>query len=599
MFLLPGHGTTAVSAKKVKNGYSGRIASDFGACGFMDEAEMPAAPELGSFGYFFGKASNAPREDGVAGTLDELADAMVREPADLDENSEIPPVFTYFGQFIDHDLTANTDREGSVFVIDEPEVTPLARDFVSDNLKNLRASALNLDSVHGGGPLLGPFAQKLAQALRFPDDMAKLWVGQVTATGFDDIRPPHDPARDLLRLHDLLRRGVVTEAELNGLGPDVRKPFFNPATDEVNLQRAILGDGRNDENLAVAQFHLIWVRLHNVIVQHVRDNRVEFPNAPTDHDGLFDWARLRTSWVYQWLVIHSYLATICNDATLREVVAQKAPVYTAFLADHPAPARAELLPMPLEFSAAAFRFGHSMVRDSYDWNRQFGRTDTGAPLLPAAPFELLFQFTGNGDKPMDVPVIGSTISLPDHWPIEWDRFVFAPTEEMPDRAARKIDTNLAIPLGNMVNEEAGGHGVLRHLARRNLRRGHRLNLPSAQGCLAELARVHGVTLPQLSRTQLVSGPTGEAVENGNFVDATPLWFYVLKEAEILGHGECLGPLGSRIVAETIVGLIANDPDSYWNAADGGASWTPGSEFQPGGTDITDMPSLMRAAGVMD
>ena len=115
--------------------------------------------------------------------------------------------------------------------------------------------------------------------------------------------------------------------------------------------------------------------------------------------------------------------------------------------------------------------------------------------------------------------------------------------------------------------------MFRRLARRNLRRGYRLNLPTAQGCIEAINQAGYRPFPVLTPDRLLSGSETRraAVKAGDFDKATPLWFYLLKEAEEAG-GEHLGPLGSHLVAETLVGLVVNDPDSYWNAP--GGRWSP-------------------------
>ncbi len=596
MFFLPGHGKSAKLSTEEKAGKDAVGFSAASACGLTTERLTIDHRDLGNFAYFFETATGNIDAPQTTGHLDALADAMVAEPADPHENSLIPPVFTYFGQFIDHDITANTDREDGLSVIDTEKVVPLERGTVRDNLKNLRSGALNLDSVHGGGPVVGGFASKLIDALRFHGDRAKLWAGTVTDAGFGDIRPPDDPARDVLRLRDLLRKGLVTEEELRALPKPLRDVFVNE-DGSIRVQRAVLGDMRNDENLAVSQFHLAWVRLHNEIVQRSYTHGDNHPDAPgAGSDALFDWGRRRTIWVYQWLVLNRYLEAVCDPETLNDVRKNGTRVYDRFFANN-LPARPDLMPLPLEFSVAAFRFGHSMARDAYDWNELFGRP-FGAPLTDHATFRQLFEFTGGATPPMPLPGGGGAESLPSHWPIDWSRFVFPVTEETPDRSARRIDTRLALPLRNLINEPEGAHAVLKHLARRNLRRGHRLNVPTAQGCIAALRDGYGIDTPQLSPDQIASGATAEAVLAGGFEAHTPLWFYVLKEAETLSGGQSLGPLGSRIVADTIVGLVRHDPDSFWNAAPGGQSWSPADSILPNGVAITGLPDLMRAAGTL-
>ncbi|GFE63668.1 peroxidase family protein [Litoreibacter roseus] len=590
MLLLPGHGTTAVPDGDAHTYPAGKGMSVSYACGYSCPEDYPTEPEFGRFAYFFPDGDGIPVSADTTRHLDDLADAMVQAPQDEIENSSIPPVFTYFGQFIDHDITANTDRETGFSIIDTQVVTPVARGEVSKKLQNLRAGTLNLDSVHGGGPVQGPLAKKLDEALRFPADRSKLWAGKVSPGPIGTVPFPADPddeARDLLRVSRLIEGNgsPLSEADLRALPDDLRKMFIKE-DDSLNLQRAIIGDMRNDENLAVAQFHLAVIRLHNRIIDHAH----EHPDAPNgDADALFNWGRKMTSWHYQWLVANAYLPAICDADTLVDVMEAGPRVYNDFL-DKNRPSDPSLLPLPLEFSVAGFRFGHTMVRDAYDWNRFFGRPH-GDPVLDQADFPLLFQFTGNGG-------MRGAPSLPDHWPIEWDRFVHPPTADAPDRSARRIDTNIAIPLGAMVNENPGINGRMAHLASRNLRRGLRLNLPSAQACLQKLRDTYSISLPELSEAQLTSGTTGDAIRTGNFVEHTPLWFYILKEAEELGKNGQLGPLGSRIVADTLMGLIANDPQSYWNATARPGDWHPNDGVKPDGVVIDSVAKMMEATRLL-
>jgi hypothetical protein len=241
---------------------------------------------------------------------------------------------------------------------------------------------------------------------------------------------------------------------------------------------------------------------------------------------------------------------------------------------------------------AAFRFGHSMVRSGYDHNRFFGEPVAGTPgLIPNAPLDLLFGFTGDGRMLRD-PQLGQ---LPRNWVIEWERWLNIDPSH-PGRSTRKIDTNLAPPLLDLVNQPVDTGNIFKNLARRNLRRGYCLNLPTAQSCIAAIAGAGYTAFPQLTPEQLRSGSPQrqQAVAAGGFDTATPLWFYILKEAEVLTDGEHLGPLGSILVADTLVGLVVNDPDSYWNRP--GGAWSPDkfSQSKP----IASFEDMARFCGML-
>ncbi|WP_299706990.1 heme peroxidase family protein [uncultured Tateyamaria sp.] len=580
MLFVKGHGVQPVIPADRSAYGEGKAMSAASACGICRDESCEIGEQLGRFSYSFPQADGLPDDPALTDALDALASEMVdNQPPDA-ANSTIPPGFTYMGQFIDHDITANTDRETGLLLIDTKVVTPLDREAVQNGLGNLRFGSLNLDSLYGGGPVQGAFAKVLTKALRWPQDRAKLEAGTDSDSPFQAIPLPQDRARDLLRLGWALKSGQITAADLDQVPDELREAFFNP-DGTPRLQRALIGDLRNDENLAVSQFHLAMVRLHNTIVDAAP---LSLPHQ--DRDAVHDWARATTQWTYQWLIVNAYLPAICDPAILQEVKDRGAPLYSKFF-ERNRPHTSDTMPIPLEFSAAAFRFGHTMVRAEYDWSRNFGRG--ASALLPRATFRQLFEFTSAGM---------SERRLPEHWPIEWERFVFASSPDRPDRAARKIDTMLAPPLTSMDNEPAGSFGVMKNLTKRNLRRGYRLNLPTAQGCLAALATDHGISLPALTPDQIASGHTGASVQAGGFEHQTPLWFYLLKEAELLGHGECLGPLGSFLVADTLIGLLRLDPNSYINAAPGKDGWLPEHAVKPGGEIIRDMPTLMRAVGLL-
>ena len=225
--------------------------------------------------------------------------------------------------------------------------------------------------------------------------------------------------------------------------------------------------------------------------------------------------------------------------------------------------------MPVEFAAAAYRLGHSMVRESYSHNRVF-REGGVAP----ATFDLLFHFTGKsggivGDLAAGpesgqgtVEGKGPLRDLPSNWVIDCRRFYDlgtpSGTPNFTLNAARRIDPFLAPSLHTL----PGGGGVL---PLRNLKRGVMLGLPSGQ----DVARVMGVEM--LTPSQLSAGPDGAVARAQGLVEATPLWYYILKEAEQMQQGLRLGPVGSTIVAETFLGMVHGDHDSFmWKRT----NWMP-------------------------
>jgi hypothetical protein len=538
-----------------------------------------------------------PMSEETVKALDALGDAMINQAQDTNPDSTIAPIYTYWSQFIDHELTARTDRneEVSDITVDVPNLKPADRHKVEQDLLNRRTPALELDCVYGDGPP-GPCGDKarraagrnveLARKLR---DGAKMRVGTAEVTNRDTgepagpVPPPaNDLNRDLPRLGPLLTLGVVKEEDFP---KDLRES-------DTFRQRAFIGDPRNDENLIVAQFHVALLRFHNAVVDWLLFKELCYERR--SQDELFEDARKIVRWTFQWLVVNDFLQTLLRQDVVEKVLKDRAKLYQEQFSKVKEPF------MPIEFSVAGYRFGHSMIRDRYDYNRNFGRKPDGTDgfVLPNATLELLFTFTGKSPTPFR-----GNDTLPHNWFIEWDRF----DGSSPGRArvARKIDTQLAPTLGNLPNE-ANDEGLslpikelLKHLARRNLRRGYQLSLPTGQ------AVARALEVEPLSRDELSQGNSDaitQALEQGGFFERTPLWFYVLKEAEVRKEGQRLGEVGSRLVAETLIGVLLTDPESYLVKD---ASWDPskntpgaGGPLQlPDGRTIKKIGDLLEFAGV--
>lgn len=558
-----------------------------------------AKPTETPFGYLFDElecdpAAHLPADDPakVVAGLKALGAAMVEPGRPTPEgNSNMPAVYTYWGQFVDHDLTANTDRDSAVSDITRSDLKPIAPNLVTKNLKNLRRPALDLDSLYGNGPA---FLDRYSTDAGLYDG-PRFRIGKnADAPGIPGVKIP--PAEDLDR--DLPRIGPLLDAGI------IKDDIFTPQqkADPNFRTRAFIGDARNDENLIVAQLHLAFLRFHNAIVDQIVAHPYRFGLwRGYCHDAIvFERARQLTRWHYQWLVVNDWLKTITMSGIVDRVLLDGPKHYAP---------RERQLYMPLEYSVAAFRFGHSMVRGAYDHNRNFGKNGEGPGVVaPIATFDQLFLFTGNGflrdpndpTKSIRNPFLGAP-TLPFNWIIEWDRFTDKGSADAA-HFARKIDTLLAPPLTQMVNEgtatvlQDDAHKplreMLRFLAQRNLLRGYLLSIPTGQAA-AKAMGVAPLTETELSLNN--SDAINAALEQGGFFKRTPLWYYVLKEAEVRANGNSLGELGSRIVCETIIGLLWNDRSSYLNQR---GRWDPAEGVRLDNGDlIVTIRDFLKFAGV--
>ena len=323
-----------------------------------------------------------------------------------------------------------------------------------------------------------------------------------------------------------------------GLGPDLQPYLYDrdapgrllvaegPCRDlPRNAQGiALIGDPRNDENAIVSQLHLLFLRFHNRVLG--------------EHGG-FEAARRLVLRHFHWIVLHEYLPAVLGAPFT-------GPREHFTFAGEPF--------IPVEFSGAAFRFGHSMVRPDY-----------GIVALPPVG-------EGPGGVPL-FPNLQGFRALEPEREIAWERFFKLAARDPQDSSA--IDTRLAGPLFNL----AEGEPVL---ARRTLRRGVKLGLPSGQ----DLAGALGA--PALDEADLHLDGLDEELRE-SIAAATPLWYWILCEAQKAG-GRNLGPLGRLIVGEVLLGLIETDPASFLVEEPG---WEPGVL---GGTKgVFSMASLVRFA----
>jgi hypothetical protein len=227
-----------------------------------------------------------------------------------------------------------------------------------------------------------------------------------------------------------------------------------------------------------------------------------------------------------------------------------------------------------------------MVREVYSHNHIF---TPGPGGVAPATLQLLFQFTGLsggiiGDLAPNPPTAPTPIAvLPSNWIIDWRRFheVSSPNPAgVPLNASRKLDPFVIPALHTL----PGGGGSLPF---RNLKRGVLLGLPSGQ----DVARAMRIKHP-LRPDEIAKGPDGAVARKHGLHEHTPLWYYILKEAEQRGGGEKLGPVGATIISEVFVGLVHGDHTSYlWLK---GKNWKPTLPSKTPG-DFT-MADLLRFVG---
>jgi hypothetical protein len=442
-----------------------------------------------------------------------LGNAMIAEhektptpetEVDDEENQGISAGYTYLGQFIDHDLTF--DPVSSLQKQDDP-----------DALVDYRTPRFDLDCVYGRGPEDQPYL--------YDDAGRRFRLGRLLTGN------PNDKAtRDL--------------------------PRHRSETNEKTRARALIGDPRNDENVIVSQLQATMLRFHNTLADRHKD--LAFPEI-----------QQLVRWHYQWVVLHDFLPTIVGSDMVFSILPHLKSG-KSIKEDKPKlrfyHAREEAF-IPIEFSVAAYRFGHSMVRPIYRLNTTLGKNP--APKSdPVNGRQFIFDPTD------DTRSLNGFREFPSNWAIEW-RLFFDMGDRPPQlgvtrlQRAYKIDSSLVNPLGRLPKQIASDE---RSLAARNLLRGLRMGLPSGQ----DVARA--LEISPLPDAKLVVGKANQDGKKTNksivdlprvgseFEGNAPLWYYVLAEAQQQFKTNDtpirLGPVGGQIVAETLIGLMLADSHSF-------------------------------------
>ena len=455
-------------------------------------------PELSTWANDFAKANKI---DDIASKSEEVAKAfggpggIMHDVDDESADSSIPAAYTFFAQFVDHDITleTGTDLDGSALELSAIEALP-----------NLRSASLDLDSVYGFGP-------DISLHLYERDGSGKLLVGSAV----EGVRNPDDVPRD-------------------------------------TQGNALLGDFRNDENHFLAQLHLLFLKFHN----RLRGEFKEFKDAQRE-------ARYN----YQTIVLYDFLKRVC-DRKIYEFVLQKIEAgEDSFFSLRPD--AFSRIGMPVEFSVAAYRFGHTMVRSRYPVNDKFKEIEI---------FDEEFGTTGLRPSSPNLTV-------------DW-RFLLDVNDSTNYARSKAIDHLLAdelihLPVPVVKRDE---RGFARSLAFRNLRRGYVLGLPSGQRVAQAFADKGYDIDPNDSISFDGIRKWQETLRSHPNLDKhTPLFFFLMHEAGVRGKGNHLGPVGSAILMEVFGAMLHYSNTSFLKDEE----WTPEASVVPKMGETLTLADLVR------
>src|SRR2546423_4720210 len=299
----------------LNNGHTTHQPHGFGIRGLHDKTNIDSSQ--GKFGRLFDIAAAKYKDD----DLFALAQAMTGSPDDVpkddpdDEESHVPAAYTYFGQFVDHDITFDPETFA------QQKTDP-------NGIVDFRTPRFDMDNVYGRGPGDQPY---LYDGIEFLQGEPLGWIAR------------NPSARDLPRA----------------------------ATNMAGARRAIIGDPRNDENVIVSQLEGMMYRFHNQVIATTSSNLAKA--GPPNSDELFDQAQQSVRWHYQWVVVKDFLSRIVRKDVLDKISPAISDPKKSFKGNlHNLPNFQKRFKgdprIPVEFSVAAYRLGHSMVRPGYRVN---------------------------------------------------------------------------------------------------------------------------------------------------------------------------------------------------------------------------------------
>lgn len=461
--------------------------------------------------------------DNLTDPIQSILNPSVFSPNNPD-NPNMTAGMTFLGQFLDHDITF--DRRSILNANANPMATV-----------NFRTAAFDLDSVYGNGPSGSP----------------ELYD---SSSGRIKFRLERIPGSETVSRHGAVR--------------------FDMPRDRQN--NAIVAESRNDENVVIAQMQVALLSFHNAVTDYLAAQPA-YRGASAQQ--LFTDARRLVTWHYQWIILHEFLPLTIGQERLNDILRTgptwykpQAPTNRFRTGDG-----REMPRIPIEFNAAAYRFGHSQVRPSYRAN--FGPTG-GTPF-----FAFIFDDAENPAAPDPNDLRGGKRAARRF--VDWQTFFdFGDGNVRPNK---RIDVRLSSPLMQLPGARGPSPGLpndgVQSLPARTLTRHINFGIPSGQA----IART--MHMPVLAPSQLTELTPYALDPRTTMASSTPLFFYILKEAEVMEHGLRLGPVGGRIVGEVFVGLLREDPGAYLRAA---PQWRPTlPTSHPGDFRMAD---LLQFAGVV-
>jgi len=322
-------------------------------------------------------------------------------------------------------------------------------------------------------------------------------------------------------------------------------------------ETAIIGDPRNDENRIISQMQLGFLRIHNKII---------------DSGKAFEEARRIVRWHYQWIVVNEFLRTICGNWIVDDILSNGRKVYRPECLGATDPF------IPIEFAAAVYRFGHTMIPQKL-------RVKVGGPKhVILDPNSVL----GKGFEP-----VTNAASV-----VEWAALLDSGNGQF--ERAGKVDVKLAKALLDLSFIPPTVPAFERSLAVRNLLRAQSFLVPSGEqvGQAMIRAGANEITSEMIETVRAAGKKLG-------LPKATPLWVYILAEGKVIGRmdegaqgqktfakGEGLGPVGARFVAEVIIGLLELDSRSFLGS---NRNWSPADTADKiGASGVTSLYQLLTA-----